>query len=339
MNENKDNFDYLLQGEEAPQAAAPAEKPQRLSKEEYAASSSQASHPSFPPEGENLSRSAASPLPTKTTSLRGPRYSERQAIFDLADETAKEVAASGDAFQKYLGTLARFELYSPMNTLLIFKQNPDATRVKSFDNWKKDDVYVKKHQTGITIVEREDYERDGKKGYNYNLKKLFDISQTNAKQEPTKQPNIKDLIKALVKSTDLQISVVTHLDNEQDGDGAAYLPHSNKIEVMKGLDGESIFRCLSQGIIYANLDRLPEEKVVCQDKAFVACAASYSLCQKYGIDTSGYDFSDAPEYFSSVEDKDLRAEIGAVRDTVADMANSISQTLSQQQAAKNQEAR
>ena len=267
--------------------------------------------------------------------------SERQASYDLADQTAKEVATSGVKLQSYLKTLSRFELYSPMNTLLIFAQRPEATRLKEYDKWKEAGTPVKQ-KGAISIIEREDYKRDdGTTGYNYNVKKMFDISQTTAKPEPPKTPNIKNLCKALTNSYPIKVMLVNELSGDAKGTlGAQYVPELDHIEIVKGLDGNSIFRCLSKEYAVASLDRLDNAVLTPKEKEFTAYAASYTLCQKYGVECKDYDFSNVPELFSEVDDKDLRKKIGAVRDTVAYFTNEISKNLDAlQKAARNQEAR
>ena len=302
MNEN---LDYLINEQEAPADKAQGE---RLSPEEYAAK----------------------------------KDAERNEVYAMADETAQAVASSGEKFGQYLATLSKFELYSPTNTLLIFAQSPDATRLRDYDKWRESGNPVKRGEHGIKILEREDYEKDGKKGYNFNIKKLFDIRQTNAKQpEAARSYDIKNLVKALMKTTHCKIVLVDELSGDAKGTaGAQYLPgETDRIEVTKGLDGNSLFCCLSQEIALASLAQIDPDKLPCKDINFTAYAASYTLCKKYGVDTKTFDFTDTPEYFADIAEDKVKGEIGAIRDTVADMAGAISKTLEQQKAAKNQEAR
>ena len=50
------------------------------------------------------------------------------------------------------------------------------------------------------------------------------------------------------------------------------------------------------------------------EDAFHVSCASYMLCKKYGIDTSRYDFSHAPEFFEKMETQEVRAELSRARD-------------------------
>ena len=67
--------------------------------------------------------------------------------------------------------------------LLILAQKPDATQLKDFDGWKDAGASIKRQQKGISILEPgEEYEReDGSIGTSYNVKRVFDISQTTAR--------------------------------------------------------------------------------------------------------------------------------------------------------------
>ena len=268
-------------------------------------------------------KTTPAPAETQTAPFSKEEYAaeknaEREAVYDLANKTTQEVATNGQTFKNYLSTLSRFELYSATNTLLIFAQRPNATRLRDYDTWKEagTPVWSNQFNNGVSILKRQDYRNDdGSFGYNWNVKKLYDVSQTKANPEPSKTPAIKALCQALVKSSKAKIQLVDELSGDAKGTlGAQYLPGAEKIEIVKGLDGQSIFRCLSQEVACANNEGISN---------FTAYAASFALCEKYGIDTEGYDFSKAPEYFSTFEDKEVRREIGAVRDTVADIASSI----------------
>ena len=137
------NFDDLFTTPAAPESPS---APPQLTKEEYAAK----------------------------------KKAERDDLYALADEMAHEIMQDGDAFRGFLDVQARFDRYSPTNALLIYAQNDKATRLRDFDGWKKQGVYVRRHETGISILEAGDsyVTEDGRTGYYYHVKKVFDIAMT-----------------------------------------------------------------------------------------------------------------------------------------------------------------
>ena len=110
------------------------------------------------------------------------KKAERDSLYALADEMAQEVMRDGEAFRGFLDVQARFDRYSATNALLIYAQNDEATRLRDFDGWKERGIYVRKNETGLSILEAGDsyVTEDGRTGYYYNVKKVFDISQTDA---------------------------------------------------------------------------------------------------------------------------------------------------------------
>jgi hypothetical protein len=221
------------------------------------------------------------------------KKAERDDLSEVANQTEMEVTSDSGKFQQFLNTLARFERYSTQNTLLIFAQRPEATRLGDFEHWKAQDAYVNKGATGIAIFEPgKEYKReDGTTGVSMNIKYVFDIAQTSAKDKvpPTPPREIRTLLKALMSNSPAPIKLVDRLP---DGAGAHYDEPRDVIEVVRGLDGESLFRCLAQEIAYAELDHQNTDTLQCNDKGFAAYAASYAICAKYGIDTKGYNFAE-----------------------------------------------
>jgi len=268
------------------------------------------------------------------------KQQQRNEVYSLAEQTAEVIASSGDSFKGYLETMSRFDLYSPTNILLIYAQNPDATRIGDYDHWKEAGTPVSRGEKGITILEPgPEYTReDGSTAVSYNTKSVFDIRQTSADPpEPYKPRNIKAVCQALVNISPVPVKLVSALSGNTDkAAGALYQPAQKRIEIVQGLDGSSIFRCLSQEVALAQIDTAGRE---CQSPEFVAYAASYVLCLKNGVDAQSYDFSKVPDLFSESDSKAVRSEIGAVRDTVADLASELGKKLEAQKAPKNQEAR
>ncbi len=88
-------------------------------------------------------------------------------------------------FENYLKVQSNFDLYSRENSLLIQAQKPFATKLADSNAWKEQGIMVKKfeYKNPVMILEPgNQYERpDGSIGQSYNVKKLYDISQTMAR--------------------------------------------------------------------------------------------------------------------------------------------------------------
>ena len=118
------------------------------------------------------------------------KRAEKDGVYQLADEAAKEIVSSPEKFKAFLDTQSRLDRYSAVNALLIYKQYPQAVQLKDFDDWSKDNIKITKGAKSISILEPVEYaKRDGTTGISYNVKKVFDVSQTNGKRPPAPTAN------------------------------------------------------------------------------------------------------------------------------------------------------
>ena len=121
------------------------------------------------------------------------------------------MANDGALFQSYLDVQAHFDRYSVGNALLITAQRPEATQLADSKSWRENGVYIKKGEVGIVLLEpgEEFTKEDGSVGVSYNSKKVFDISQTNAK--PKDRGNVRRddrlLLKALIHNAPCPIKI------------------------------------------------------------------------------------------------------------------------------------
>ena len=60
---------------------------------------------------------------------------EKEAVYQMADDTAKAIVSDPEKFKAFLDTQSRLDRYSAVNALLIFKQLPEASQLKNFDDW------------------------------------------------------------------------------------------------------------------------------------------------------------------------------------------------------------
>ena len=85
------------------------------------------------------------------------KRAEKDGVYQLADEAAKEIVSSPEKFKAFLDTQSRLDRYSAVNALLIYKQYPQAVQLKDFDDWSKDNIKITKGAKSISILEPVEY--------------------------------------------------------------------------------------------------------------------------------------------------------------------------------------
>lgn len=265
------------------------------------------------------------------------KKAERQTLYDLADATAEAVSADGGKFREYLDVQARFDRYSATNALLVLAQMPQATQVRDYDGWKDAGVSVKRQPKHISILEPGDeYKReDGSIGTYYNVKKVFDISQTTArgKLQPTVSLDERLLLKALISRPPVPMQMADTLPNDM---GAYYDHDQQVIFVRRGMEASDIFRSVSKELAHAEL-AAANDNYTRKDAAFAAYSVSYLLCRKYGVDVSGYDFSRLPDSFRESDPQGVRAVLTEIRDTAGEISGRMYRALEQNRQPKSKE--
>lgn len=254
---------------------------------------------------------------------------ENRALAYEMLETASEELNNPDSVMAYLDVQSRFDRYSVSNALLVAYQNPEATRLCDSKTWQKNHVFINKGETGIIILEpgKEYTREDGRTVTPYNAKKVFDISQTNAKPRPqrTKTPDARVVVKAMIKTAPVPVEISNQLPEEVK---AIYQPEAKKIVIRQGLDGDEIVRLLSKEIAFARLDKGGFNR---DNLEFSAQAISYIVTSRAGFEPA--PITRISEQFLSLSAKEKRAEFSQIRDH----ANTISNTINKALEAKNKE--
>ncbi len=248
---------------------------------------------------------------------------ERTEAYALLDEGTKALANDSECFRDFLNTQAQFDKYSVSNAILISHQRPDAKRIADYMAWKEEGASVNKGEKAFVILEpgNEFTREDGTTGFSTNVKKVFDISQTDSKtQAYRKNYDQRKVIKALVQSAPCEVVLVESLDNAN----ARYSPETGTISIARGLDANEIFRSLSYEIGIARLECKGIER---EDGAFAAYCSSYILCERFGFDTGEFNFDRSPDKLSELSAKDVRRELANVRETANDMTHDIKREL------------
>ena len=267
------------------------------------------------------------------------KKAERDEVYALADTTAEEVCADGGKLRDYLDVQANFRHYSATNALLILAAKPDARRLGDKDFWRDQGVYIKRQEFSrpIRIVESNgEYTRDdGSIGVSYNIKRVYDISQTTSrmKLQPPVAHDARALLNALIYKRPAPVQSVDELPN---GSAAVYDREQNAVFVRRGLSAIDLFCGLSKALAQAELARSTEDYTE-ENAAFKAHCVSYILGKEFGVDVSGYAFEAPADFLRTDDPQTIRAELTDIRDTAYDISARMMRSLEQNKAPRQSE--
>ena len=266
------------------------------------------------------------------------KKAERDERYATADATAEEICTDGGKFRDYLDVQAKFHRYSATNALLILHDNKNASKLGDKDFWRDQGVYIKRQEFNrpIKIIESNgEYTRDdGSIGVSYNIKRVYDISQTTArmKAQPPVSHDARALLGALIYKKPVPIQSVDELP---DGLGALYDHEQQAIFVCRGMEANDLFCEVSKALAQAELVRAGDSTPETAD--FKAKAVSYILGKQFGVDVSRYAFDDIPADMQEADPQTLRAELSDIRDTAFDISARMARLLEQNKAPRHTE--
>ncbi len=264
------------------------------------------------------------------------KQAERNSVYGMIDETTARIQGDGYTFQSYLDVQARFDRYSVSNAILITAQKPEAVGpFKSFDDWKAEDVSVNRGETAISLLEpgKEYQKEDGSLAVSYNVKKVFDLSQTNSrvKATPTIIRDERLLLKALISHAPCEMTIS---DNLPERLNAAYTPDKRTIFVRQGLDAPEIFCALASELAHAHMDKGDGYKRA--ENANAATCVAYILCKRYGVSADVFSFERIPEQYSKMAPQEFRKELSKIRDIAGEISREMNRVLEGQERSNKE---
>lgn len=256
------------------------------------------------------------------------KQEEKEAVYNLIDTAISDIVNNPAEFQKYLDTQARMDRYSAANALLIYKQCPEATQLKDFNGWRDDNIRVKKGAKSISILEPVDYTKaDGSTGISYNVKKAFDILQTNGRRQPAPTVNRdpKNLVSVMLDTAPVNCESSSELPNP---DAVAYYDNDkNTLFIKKGVgDSVALFQGVALELGYAELS-VRSDSYSRKDMSFQAVCIGYMLCKKYGVEAKNFAVDRISPEWKNKEPKEVRAELSKIRTAMSDIHTRVSDEL------------
>lgn len=250
------------------------------------------------------------------------KKNEKLQIYELIDKTAEKVVTNGDEFQKYLDIQSKFEQYSVGNAFLVMAQMPKATQLRDYESWRSSGAFLKKYPKFVKILEPGDtYMReDGSVGTNYNVKKVYDISQVNTKQKNRQMRyNDKILLKIFLNSSSSKVKIVDEIPDTQRK--ALYNFETDTLFIARGAESPKIF--------YEVAEELAKQEIgeSSLEDSYKNYCVSYMLCKKYGINVSDYNFEEIASSLSNLETRDIRLELEPVKNAMESISNRVSEQI------------
>ena len=256
------------------------------------------------------------------------KKAEKERVYQMVDDTEMQIVNDPEKFRAFLDTQSRMDRYSAANALLIFNQLPEATQLKDFDDWGKDNVKIVKGAKSISILEPVEYTRqDGSTGISYNVKKMFDVSQTNGRQTPAVSANRdpKALITTMLDACPVEVEATNELPYPN---MAAFYNNEKQTLYVKRNVGDSVAvaQCVAQELGHAQLS-INSNTYSRRDMGFQAVCIGYMICKKYGVDTQNFAIDRIPESLKEKEPKEIRAELSKTRNAMSEINSRISEEL------------
>jgi len=256
------------------------------------------------------------------------KRAEKEKVYQMIDETAKEIVSNPEKFKSFLDTQSQMDRYSAANALLIYSQCPQATQLKDFDDWGKDNVKITKGAKSISILEPVEYTRaDGSTAVSYNVKKVFDVSMTNGRKTPAVSVNRdpKALITAMLDVSPVEVQSTDELPYPN---MAAFYNNEKQVLYVKRDVGDSVAvaQCVAQELGHAQLS-INSQSYSRKDMGFQAVCIGYMLCKKYGVDTQNFAINRIPQDLSSKEPREIRAELSKMRNAMSEIHSHISDEM------------
>lgn len=263
---------------------------------------------------------------------------EKESVYQLIDSTAEEISENPDKLKAFLDVQARMDKYSSANALLIYSQLPEATRLKDFAGWGEDNVRVKKGAKSISILEPVEYTKsDGSQGISYNVKKMFDVSQTNGKKQPapTLNRDTDDIIAVMVDTSPVNVELIDEMP--QPGMGAFYKNEDQTLYIQRGFDDSvKLVQNIAQELAFAQLS-IQSDSYSRRDMGFKAVCVGYMVCKKLGVDTKSFAVNRIPADWKDMDAKAVRSELSQMRSALGEIATRVSDELYRQKQERTKD--
>ncbi len=255
------------------------------------------------------------------------RHAKREALKALTDKAYKDISSDRNAFTDMLNTASRFLRYSPNNIMLIYAQNPEATELRTYDEWKNKEAVVKKGAKQVLVYKKKDYtDKEGEKKTFFDLEGRFDILGTvDGKVAPPPKYDEKTLVRGLVHACPATVVVdADYANNNQES--AAYVYDKNEVRCKYGMSLDELVPTIINATVLATFNNSERESKVTNAEFKARCVA-YILTAKYGISTDKVQIQSIPSTYESMDTDEFKAEVEEIFTTAKNIDGMVAEVL------------
>ena len=227
------------------------------------------------------------------------KKAEREQLWERIDTLTADVLKDAESLHGFLDFAAQCSPERIENLLLFHADAPEATWMKTFDEWKEAGRGVRSGAVGYTALIGQDYTReDGTAASGYYVGKKFDVSQTRGRQ-PDKAPvyAADELVTAFFENSPVRIIVSEELP---DGVQAQYVAKNRAIFVRNNMSAETTFLAIAREQAAASFD-IHDGQYSRNAYTPQSYCAAYVAAKKYGLDVSSFSFERVCQLCSGLE--------------------------------------
>lgn len=238
------------------------------------------------------------------------KQAEREEVWSRVNAQADSVFKDDESMKGFLNFMANCTPQSTRNLLILYEQNPEITHPRTFDKWKEAGRSIRSGEKGYTFFAEQEYEKDGIKANGYTITKAYDISQTRGPQPLPPQKHLpEEIIAAMVEQSPVQLAISDQLPQ---GVQAQYVPKQRTIFVRNGMDETATICAIAREQAHASFDAVGSGYYR-QAYAAQAYCAAYVAAQKFGLDTSVFQFDKVCHSCVQLTPEEKRGFIGDVK--------------------------
>ena len=248
---------------------------------------------------------------------------------------------TSENYIRLLNMLAQFHRYSYNNCILILMQCPTASRVASFQTWKKMGYPVKKGEKGIRILVPIPYtyqkqqktvddqgnpvvETVDAKGLSFRVGNVFDASQVTGElpelaQELTDDPAyLQEAVRRIVEENEN----INYDPSLKKGEANGYYrPDTQEIYLRSGMAAMQTLKTIIHEKAHSLLHGSDSDKYTREEAEVQAESVAYVVASAFGFSVSNYSFGYIAGWSSSRETKELKSSLAVIEKTARELMN------------------